>query len=335
MSKAAFSEADRLGHSWVGPEHGLLAILRGDPADTARIAVEEAGLDAERFERWYVESVDRSDPKPSRDPDRGGISPNPAWYSVAGRAEGLAAGVGVSDVRPVDLLLALLWDTREWLPVSGLGVSREEVAASLGRSGVYPPSHPTAGPGPAVAEPCAGGLPYERPRGRRRGAQATPPSRIGGAMGHQPRRSRTGLGLRGRRHRPTGHSRPGRSERRRLTPPLAPTGIAPCGTCKLLRPACSIRGNRRRCDGPRRQRGSDNRRCGPEDFPGRIVNTASAGGFRPSTQWHRVDTLVAAWCRSGRTLASAVAERRSVIATEPEAGGKQQGTGGRRQQRHS
>ena len=141
MSRAAFAEAERLGHSWVGPEHGLLAILRGDPADPARLAVEEAGLDAARFERFYVESVERSDPKPKQDPDRG-ISPNPAWYGVAGRAEGLAAAAGASDVRPVDLLLALLWDTREWLPVSALGVSREDVAAHLGRSGVTLPASP-------------------------------------------------------------------------------------------------------------------------------------------------------------------------------------------------
>ena len=142
MSKAAFAEAQRLGHSWVGPEHGLLAILRGDPTDPARIALEEAGLEADRFERWYEERIERSDPKPKRDPERDGISPNPAWYGVAGRAEGLAAGVGVSDVRPVDLLLALLWDTTEWLPVRGLGISREDVAASLGRSGVTLPATP-------------------------------------------------------------------------------------------------------------------------------------------------------------------------------------------------
>jgi hypothetical protein len=142
MSKAAFAEAQRLGHSWVGPEHGLLAILRGDPADTARRAVEEAGLEAERFERWYLERVEQSDPQSRRDPDRDGISPNPAWYGVAGRADGLAASVGVSDVRPVDLLLALLWDTREWLPVTDLGVSREDVAANLGRAGVTLPAAP-------------------------------------------------------------------------------------------------------------------------------------------------------------------------------------------------
>src|SRR6185436_19309039 len=73
---------------------------------------------------------------------RDGISPNPAWYGVAGRADGLAASVGVSDVRPVDLLLALLWDTREWLPVTELGISREDVAANLGQAGVTLPAAP-------------------------------------------------------------------------------------------------------------------------------------------------------------------------------------------------
>src|SRR5947207_10267660 len=103
-------------------------------------------------------------------PKRDGISPNPAWYGVVGRAEGLAAGVGVSDVRPVDLLLALLWDTSEWLPVTELGVSREAGRLQPRAIRRDPPSHPVAGTGPAMAEPCAGGLPHERPRRGRRGA---------------------------------------------------------------------------------------------------------------------------------------------------------------------
>jgi hypothetical protein len=142
MSKAAFAEAKRLGHSWVGPEHGLLAILRGDPADVARRAVEEAGLDAGRFERFYVERIERSAPRPERDPERDGISPNPAWYGVVGRAEGFASALGTGDVRPVDLLLALLWDNREWLPVRELGIAREAVVEALVRAGVRVPAVP-------------------------------------------------------------------------------------------------------------------------------------------------------------------------------------------------
>lgn len=142
MSKAAIGEAQRLGHSWVGPEHGLLAILRGDPADTARRALEEAGLEAERFERWYGERIERSDPKPKRDPLKTGISPNPAWYGVVGRAEGFANTLGTGEVRPVDLLLALLWDNREWLPVSQLGVARETVVEILVEAGVAVPAVP-------------------------------------------------------------------------------------------------------------------------------------------------------------------------------------------------
>jgi hypothetical protein len=124
MSRAAFAEAKRLCHTWVGPEHGLLAILRGDPADVARRAVEDAGLDADRFERWCVEQVERSDPPPKRDPDGTVISPNPAWYGLAGRAEGFAAGAGHGDVRPVDLLIAMLWG-QEWVwgSVSGCRIS--------------------------------------------------------------------------------------------------------------------------------------------------------------------------------------------------------------------
>jgi hypothetical protein len=142
ISKAAFAEAKRLGHAWVGPEHGLLAILMGEPADVARRALEEAGLEAGQFERWYVERIEKSDPKPKRLAEEKGISPNPAWYGVVGRAEGFASTLGTGQVRPVDLLLALLWDNREWLPVTSLGIARETVVEALVRAGVAVPAVP-------------------------------------------------------------------------------------------------------------------------------------------------------------------------------------------------
>jgi hypothetical protein len=43
FERAAFREAQRLGHEFVGPEHGLLVVARGDPPDAARLALEEVG----------------------------------------------------------------------------------------------------------------------------------------------------------------------------------------------------------------------------------------------------------------------------------------------------
>lgn len=130
VERAAFKEAERLGHDVVGPEHGLLAILRGDPADPARLALEEVGLDTARVERRLTQMFG-ADPGAERD-RRSGISPNPAWYRVIGRAEGFAAfGAGV--VRPVDLLLALVWGY--WPFTDEPAIAREAVVDALKRRG--------------------------------------------------------------------------------------------------------------------------------------------------------------------------------------------------------
>ena len=127
IERAAMAEAERLGQSWVGPEHGLLAILRGDADDVAHQVLEEAGLDTGMVEERLVRMV-RADPRaePEIDPC---ISPNPAWYRTIGRAEGIAAGIGTGEVRPVDLLFATLWDP--WHFRGEPLVRREAVIAAL------------------------------------------------------------------------------------------------------------------------------------------------------------------------------------------------------------
>jgi hypothetical protein len=46
LLKIGADEATRLGQHWMGPEHKLLGILRGDSDDLARRALEQAGIDA-------------------------------------------------------------------------------------------------------------------------------------------------------------------------------------------------------------------------------------------------------------------------------------------------
>jgi ClpA/ClpB-like protein len=135
---AAFKEAERLGHDFVGPEHGVLAVLRGDPTDLARLALEDVGITADSVERLLRQMIG-ADPRavPERAP---GISPNPAWYRVIGRAEGFAASVGTGDVRPLDLVLALLWSRRPLLDQPP--TSRQALVEALAQRGAGLPPTP-------------------------------------------------------------------------------------------------------------------------------------------------------------------------------------------------
>ena len=135
---AAFKEAERLGHNFVGPEHGVLAVLRGDPADLARLALEDVGITTESVEKLLGRMI-QADPQamPERAP---GISPNPAWYRVIGRAEGFAASIGTGDVRPLDLVLALLWSRRPLLDQPA--ASREALVEALAQRGAGLPPTP-------------------------------------------------------------------------------------------------------------------------------------------------------------------------------------------------
>lgn len=82
IQSASFHEAQRLGHHWVGPEHGLLAILRGNAEDVARRVLEEVGLTAAMVERHLEGKHRRSK---DGEPARGSVT-NPAWHHAYGRA---------------------------------------------------------------------------------------------------------------------------------------------------------------------------------------------------------------------------------------------------------
>ncbi len=136
IQSASFHEAQRLGHHWVGPEHGLLAILRGDPGDVARRVLEEAGLAAAMVED-HLGAKHRG----AKDGGRAsGAVTNPAWHHAYGRAEGLALGLGDGVLQPVHLLLALLWDRWHWQFPEQQGVSRAAVVEALRSAGVTLPS---------------------------------------------------------------------------------------------------------------------------------------------------------------------------------------------------
>jgi hypothetical protein len=124
--------------------------LRGDPDDVARRVLDDVGLDTAMVEHLLEQMASGNREK------RPGVMSNPAWHHVYGRAEGFAACLGTGALEPVRLLLAFLWDEREWQFAERQGVSRVAVVEALG-AGVALPSAPM----PELQQPIK--LPPEGP----------------------------------------------------------------------------------------------------------------------------------------------------------------------------
>ena len=87
LLKIGAEEARRLGHPWMGPEHTLLGILRSDSDDMARRALERTGVDAAMVTK--------------KGEEKSGITPNPRWHTILGRAEGISIGLGADETGTV------------------------------------------------------------------------------------------------------------------------------------------------------------------------------------------------------------------------------------------
>jgi hypothetical protein len=136
LLKIGADEATRLGQHWMGPEHTLLGILRGDPDDVARRALEQAGVDASMVEGWLTR-LDTGETE-----EKSGVTPNPRWYTIEGRAEGMAVALGAEEPGTVHFLLAVLWDQRRWNLTETPGIEREAIVAALAELGVPLPAAP-------------------------------------------------------------------------------------------------------------------------------------------------------------------------------------------------
>lgn len=134
LLKIGADEATRLGQHWMGPEHTLLGILRREPDDLARQALERAGVNAEMVEGWIRRK------STGGDDDREGVSPNPYWHTVYGRAQGISIGLGADAPDSVHFLLAVLWDKQRSQLTETSGVSRETIIQALAELGaILPP----------------------------------------------------------------------------------------------------------------------------------------------------------------------------------------------------
>ncbi|MFI9406677.1 Clp protease N-terminal domain-containing protein [Nocardia sp. NPDC052316] len=132
------NEALRLKHGWIGPEHVLLGVLRGDSNDVARQALEQGGIDAAAVElRLRAMGSGTAGEE---------LSPNPRWYTIHGRAEGIAYALGATEPGTVHFLLAVLWDrTRSLLPDTS-EVTRAAIVTALSNLGVELPRVPLPEP---------------------------------------------------------------------------------------------------------------------------------------------------------------------------------------------
>lgn len=73
---------------------------------------------------------------------KSGVKPNPRWYTIEGRAEGIAVALGAEAPASVHFLLALLWDQRRWDLTEAPEVSREGIVAALAELGATLPAAP-------------------------------------------------------------------------------------------------------------------------------------------------------------------------------------------------
>jgi ATP-dependent Clp protease ATP-binding subunit ClpA len=131
-SSAAYRAADearRLEHSWIGPEHVLLALFAEPSPATG--ALEELGVTRDLVEEA---ARGRSDPPPPPYEPGQNLSPNPAWYKLTGCAKGLALAAGRRRPDPEHLLLAMVYGEDAVAPLlRRVGASEQALLEALAR----------------------------------------------------------------------------------------------------------------------------------------------------------------------------------------------------------
>jgi hypothetical protein len=137
VHRAAVADALRRNRGVVGNDLFLLAVAGLDGPPPARQALEQAGAGADRLRAGVHVSGEAA-------PGPGAVVFPPAYYALAGRAQGFAAALGDGTVTPEHLLLALLWDPHGLCAhlLKQVGVGREQVVARLAALGVPVPAAP-------------------------------------------------------------------------------------------------------------------------------------------------------------------------------------------------
>jgi hypothetical protein len=143
LAQLAPQEAERLRSTVIGPEELVLALLHPDAGQSvAAQALLKCGITRASFEE-LTRRQQREEEIP------GGPQYNPAGLHLEKMAEGLAAGLGHSEVRAEHVLLAYLWDPDLCgTQLERLGTSRDEILKQLIELGVDAPRAPLPAPDP-------------------------------------------------------------------------------------------------------------------------------------------------------------------------------------------
>jgi ATP-dependent Clp protease ATP-binding subunit ClpA len=147
LARAA-REARDLGHPQLGTEHLLLALVATESASGQALRACDLSYEAVRdavsgLSVSYLQRTLRDDPASST--PRNWLVHDPDTQRVHARAEGLAAGLGSTEVRDEHELLALVRDPASPVALQlmeKLGATRERVLEELRRRGVEVPDVP-------------------------------------------------------------------------------------------------------------------------------------------------------------------------------------------------
>lgn len=134
LAHLAWLEARRLRSTAIGPEELVLALLHPEAGESlAAQALRECGVTRDNFED-FTRRHQREEEPPC------GPQYSPAGLHLQYLAEGLAAGLGDSDVRAEHVLLAYLWKPdHSASQLEHLGTSRDAVRRHLAALGVDVP----------------------------------------------------------------------------------------------------------------------------------------------------------------------------------------------------
>jgi ATP-dependent Clp protease ATP-binding subunit ClpA len=131
---ASFDEARAHSHTWVGAEHLLVALTKEPPGSPAREALMACGV-SEGSVAMLLSKL------PAEPDNRKGVSPNPRFYGIEGRAEGLAIRAGKARPTGEEFLLALIWESQgpHTRLLNDIGATSGALQAALAAQGVTVP----------------------------------------------------------------------------------------------------------------------------------------------------------------------------------------------------
>lgn len=158
----ALQGAVSLRHGFAGDEHLLLALVGDGEETVAADVLREAGLTHEAVAAALAAAIASSEPPVGEADYRRGLGLNPAAHELIGRAEGIAAGLGVEPAAE-HVLLAYLWGPRCDGFLYRFGVTPSELYDELEKRGAaVPPLAPPAFPQPPSGTPQRVFFPSER-----------------------------------------------------------------------------------------------------------------------------------------------------------------------------